>query len=274
MTATDPHRRRVRVDVANLWEHPYSPRPVDARSVADEPDVGGWLAELDAHDGEPMTGDGRLGLHHRLHTQLLAGEPVVVIGADPAHPGWLRVRAPRQPTSTNVDGYRGWVRAAHLTDPTDATDVPPTAWATAPGRTGAEDGEATATSGEHPLVALARQHLELPYLWGGLSPAGFDCSGLVHWCLRALGVLVPRDADDQQDACDPVPLEEVRAGDLYFFTPPGESRAHHVGIVTSRGHMIHAPETGCGLTEEPLDEGRRRTLVGAGRPARVTGPTA
>ncbi|MEO3935486.1 C40 family peptidase [Dermatophilaceae bacterium Soc4.6] len=256
MTATDHHRRRVRVEVANLWERPDSPRTVDAPSVADEPDVARWLEELDAHDGESMTGDGRLGLHHRLHTQLLAGEPAVVLGADPAHPGWVHVRAPRQPTSIAPDGYRGWVRASHLTDPADPADPAGSLPLTEP----------TPISAEHPLVVLARQHLGLPYLWGGLSPAGFDCSGLVHWCLRALGVVVPRDADDQQDACVPVPLDEVRAGDLYFFALPGEGRAHHVGIVTSRGHMIHAPETGCGLMEEPLDDGRLETLAGAGRP--------
>ncbi|MDQ2756912.1 MAG: C40 family peptidase, partial [Actinomycetota bacterium] len=150
-------------------------------------------------------------------------------------------------------GYPGWVRASHLTDPVGPSPRAPLPTA-GPG-----------TTHGHPLVALARQHLDLPYLWGGLSPHGLDCSGLVHWCYRELGVVVPRDADDQQDACRDVPLEQVQSGDLYFFRYPGAAGAHHVGIVTGPGSMIHAPETGQGIMHGPLDPGRLATFAGAGR---------
>ena len=103
--------RVVRVGVANVWQRPDSPRPVDAPSVADEPDLARWLAQLDEHADESTDGEGRLGLHDRLETQLLEGEVVVVVGTDPEQPGWVQVRAPRQPTSLEVAGYPGWVRA-------------------------------------------------------------------------------------------------------------------------------------------------------------------
>ena len=246
--------RVVTASLANLWIDPSRPRAVDAPMLADDPDVVAWLAVLDAHAGEPTTGDGRLGLHQRLHTQLVAGEPVEVVGEDPTDPGWVEVVAPWQSSRLDPRGYPGWVRRAHLGD--EVVDGPALPAVPAPDAAG---------SARHPLVALAHLHLGLPYLWGGASPAGLDCSGLVHWAWRRLGRLVPRDADDQQDAAQPVDLDAVRPGDLYFFTKPGSSSAHHVGIVTGPGRMVHAPETGAGIVDEPLDPRRLATLSGAGR---------
>ena len=120
------------------------------------------------------------------------------------------------------------------------------------------------------LLATAALFVGTPYVWGGTSAWGVDCSGLVHLVLRALGVTVPRDAFDQSAALPPVPLPEVEAGDLYFFARPGE-RVHHVGFATfddaGGRRMLHAPETGGrGVVEDvPLDPPRTETLVGAGR---------
>ncbi len=257
--------RRVHVGVANLWARADSPRTVDAPMVGEDPDVAGWLERLDAHPDESMAGDGRLGLHGRLLTQLVSGEPVEVVGSDPAHPGWVRVCAPWQPTSLDPRGYPGWVRASHLTEPIGPSPRTPASMGGSTVGPIPEPVPGPATGHAPSLVDLARRHLGLPYLWAGITPAGLDCSGLVHWCLRELGVVVPRDADDQEEACSVVPFEQVRSGDLYFFHQPGAARAHHVGIVTGVGSMIHAPETGQGLMEGPLDEGRRATLHSAGR---------
>jgi cell wall-associated NlpC family hydrolase len=91
-----------------------------------------------------------------------------------------------------------------------------------------------------------------------------DCSGLVHLGLRRLGVVFPRDADDQYDACVHVSAADAQPGDLYFFAHEGK-RPHHVGIVTGAGIMLHAPETGAVIVEEALTPARRSSLVGAGR---------
>jgi cell wall-associated NlpC family hydrolase len=235
---------RVAVPVATLWVAPDRPREVDAAAVADEPDVVSWLAALDAHPDDDESGDGRLGLHGRVHTQLVSGEPVDVVAAVPAYPGWLEVVCPWQPSSLDPRGYPGWVRAAHLGE----------------GEPDAPTGSADETRSG---LDLAREHLGLPYLWGGTSPLGLDCSGLVHTVQRRLGHVVPRDAHDQQAALEPVDPADAEPGDLYFFARPGRP-AHHVGIVTGAYRMIHASE-GRAVVEEPLDEGRRATLSGAGR---------
>jgi cell wall-associated NlpC family hydrolase len=237
----------VRVPVTTLWVDPAQPRAVDAAIVADEPDAEGWLAALDA---SPQ--DGRLGLHGRVESQLLAGEPVVVTHVDGA---WAQVVAPWQLSPKDERGYPGWVPAAHLDAwPPSAPD------SAAPSRL----AEAGTDDEEHPAVAMARRHLGLPYLWCGVSPLGYDCSGLVLHLWRQLGHVVARDAYAQAELSTPVPLGAERSGDLYFFAHPGR-RIHHVGIVVAPGRMVHASETGGALVEEDLPPGRLETLVAAGR---------
>ena len=271
---TSPRLAHVIVPVANVWTRPSSPREVDAAATSDRPDVAGWLALLDERPDDGRDGDGRLGLHGRLDTQLALGEPVLVDDEDPQLPGWVHVVAPWQPSGLDPRGYPGWVRAAHLSGADDAEAAAGTSAGTSDG-TSADavpglpavdpDVAALAAAAEHPLLGVSRRHLGLPYLWAGVTPYGLDCSGLVHHGYRALGLVVPRDADDQQDSAEPVALDEVRPGDLYFFTKPDATRAYHVGIVVRPGVMVHAPETGQGLVEEPLTPPRQATLSGAGR---------
>ena len=132
--------------------------------------------------------------------------------------------APWQPVP-GQDGYQGWVRTAHLRPPTDDDPDHPSAHVPA-------DRIAVA--------AYAERFQGLVYLWGGTSPAGFDCSGLVHYSYRQAGVVVPRDSPDQALAVTPVPLGTEEPGDLYFFARD-DGRVYHVGFVAARGRMLHAP---------------------------------
>jgi len=88
-------------------------------------------------------------------------------------------------------------------------------------------------------VAIAEQYLGVPYVWGGASPAGFDCSGLVMYVYAQLGVSLPHNAAAQYSVLPHVPTSDLEPGDLVFFYGLG-----HVGIYIGDGMMIHAPHTG------------------------------
>jgi cell wall-associated NlpC family hydrolase len=97
-------------------------------------------------------------------------------------------------------------------------------------------------SGNSAVVAIAQRYLGVPYVYGGASPSGFDCSGLVMYCYAQVGVGLSHGATDQQHASTPVPISALQPGDLVFFG--SASYSHHVGIYVGGGSMIHAPHTG------------------------------
>ncbi|MBH8580851.1 C40 family peptidase [Bisbaumannia pacifica] len=114
------------------------------------------------------------------------------------------------------------------------------------------------------ILASARQALGTPYRFGGNTPRGLDCSGLVQLSYRAAGIPVPRTADDQYRRLPAV--DEARPGDLLFF---GDRRkATHVGIYVGRGQMIHAPGRGRAVTQVPLEIAYwQERFLGAAGPA-------
>jgi cell wall-associated NlpC family hydrolase len=88
-------------------------------------------------------------------------------------------------------------------------------------------------------VHTAEQYLGVPYVWGGESPSGFDCSGLVQYVYGKLGVHLPRTSYAQYDAGRHIGRGALEPGDLVFFDGLG-----HVGIYIGGGRFIHAPHTG------------------------------
>jgi gamma-D-glutamyl-L-lysine dipeptidyl-peptidase len=134
-------------------------------------------------------------------TQALPGEPLTVESVEGE---WARVR-------TAYD-YPGWVRESAL---------------------GGAAANGWLVGREGDPVEEAQAYLGAPYEWGGMTERGIDCSGLVHMAYRRLGRLVPRDADQQEEAGAPVPADELRRGDLVCY-------GDHIAFWLGGGRILHA----------------------------------
>ncbi|MCZ8512674.1 NlpC/P60 family protein [Paenibacillus filicis] len=94
------------------------------------------------------------------------------------------------------------------------------------------------------IVKQGEAFLGLPYLWGGMSSFGYDCSGFAYSMHRAFGLSIPRDASDQARHGKPVEKDRLEPGDLLFFAhEEGKGAVHHVGIYAGNGRMLHSPES-------------------------------
>lgn len=111
-------------------------------------------------------------------------------------------------------------------------------------------------------MGAARSVLGTPYVYGGSSPGGFDCSGLVQWAFAQSGRSVPRTATAQMKASQRIPLSELQPGDLVFYN--GDSSfVGHVAIYQGGGMVIQALHTGSPVKEDSLYFWD--AIVGAGR---------
>jgi cell wall-associated NlpC family hydrolase len=134
--------------------------------------------------------------------------------AKPLAPSSTTATAPQQTTTD----------AAVAPQPTTPAALPP---------------PAPAGPGHVDAASIALRYLGVPYRWGGASPGGFDCSGLVMYVFAQLGISLPHYAAAQYGFGTPVPRDQIQPGDLVFF-----DGLSHVGIAIGNGQMVHAPHTG------------------------------
>ncbi len=131
-------------------------------------------------------------------------------------------------------------------DPAIAQAPPVPAW-------GGSGGASNARNRGEALADFALRLRGVPYRYGGATQDGFDCSGLVFYSHRQLGLVVPRTSRDQSVEATHVKAGKLRRGDLVFFKI-GSSRVNHVGIYIGKHRFVHAPGAGKPVTINSLDD--------------------
>jgi cell wall-associated NlpC family hydrolase len=106
---------------------------------------------------------------------------------------------------------------------------------------GSAHGAGTANAAS--VIGFAEQQLGDPYVWGGVGPDGWDCSGLIQWAYKKAGVKIPRTSQEQQKIGKAIPTDKVQPGDLLFNGSP----AHHVVMAIGNGKVIEAPHPGANV---------------------------
>ena len=108
-------------------------------------------------------------------------------------------------------------------------------------------------------MAAAEREIGVPYVWGGTTPAGFDCSGLVMWAYAQVGISLPHYSGAQFADTTHISLADMQPGDLLFYGPGGSD---HVAMYIGGGTMVEAPYTGASVWNTPVRTGG---LAGVGR---------
>lgn len=220
-------------------------------------------------------------------SQLVLGETAAVLEqtAD-----WRRIRI-------DIDGYTGWIHAgycAEVAEPAaDAWRREATGWSHGAvvrlgearlrlplrARVALENGSVRLPDGRRghlaegavsrlaEAVPAARakaperwaleQFAGAPYEWGGVTPCGVDCSGLVQTTFLARGLTLPRDSSEQAERGAPVSPDHVRPGDLLFFRGEASARVTHVAFAGEADTLVHSTIAVGGMVQEPWLPGHR-----------------
>lgn len=293
---SEADRLAVSVPVATVWRSPSAVRYVDKPAIVDAPDPRAWPDALDKQSRLELLGrvDTQLLLGEPVEVIDEDADWLKIVAPwQPSsldvrgYPGWVRrshvaeaplatddhvvicVDTTRLSFDNNVPDaeatYGTILPTMDVSDGMIQVALPggATAWVS---RSACREHRglrpvATAHLDGEVAVSSASRFIGLQYVWGGTCAYALDCSGMVHLVLRALGVLLPRDAHDQAEVAEHFPRSEAQTGDLLFFAEPGKP-IHHVGFAVGDGeHLLHAPGTGNVIADEPLPTHRRNTVL-------------
>ncbi len=168
--------------------------------------------------------------------QIRAGEKVDILGFDN---GWYKV------TSGNSTGY---VRSDLVT----LLEKPAKNRGSSVNSLGSTVGSAPTVSRGQQLATFAQSYVGYPYVYGGSSPSGFDCSGFVQYVCKQNGITVNRTATAQLADGYSVSYSDMRPGDIVYFGYG--STATHVGIYIGNGNFVHAQNSATGVVTTSLSE--------------------
>jgi gamma-D-glutamyl-L-lysine dipeptidyl-peptidase len=298
--APSPGRRAAVVaGVSTVWTSPDAPRACDAPAIADTPDLQAWVSGMTREQRKDLHGRTltQVLFGDVVQVEEVAdgwARIVAIEQAAPAldprgYPGWLpaahivpddRGEQPAggqyvvdamfsalherpEAASRAVDivlGTRLTVlgQAQGRYAPVAVPGRPAPLWADLADLAPATIRPAAAA---RDLLPVALRLQGVPYIWGGASPYGIDCSGLVYLAHRRLNVAVPRDAGDQADASVPVGPGEQAPGHLCFFAQDRDAQVDHVGLLHGPGQLIHASGSAGHVQQEPIEGKLARCLT-------------
>jgi len=187
------------------------------------------------------------------HTQALFGDTVDVLEQEN---GWARV--------VLADGYEGYLEGevlgeplpkerAHVVVVPQAADRYMGTWLPAPGLRTEPLAAARRKASGDAIAEAALMFLGAPYEWGGVTVEGLDCSGLIQAVHRRFGLLLPRNADQQETAGEEVAYEDAQPGDLLCY-------GDHIAVYLGDGRIVHAAKTHAKVVEEAHPDELRARL--------------